>query len=158
MQQAFQAYGRPIETVISFNYLGRVMKTLYNYWMEVVGNLQKARKGCPWLTRILGREGASLGVSGILCKTVLQAVLIFGSKTWLVTPRMGRSLGGFQHRVSRWITGRQTKQQSDGSWEYPPLEIDMQEAGLEDMGEYFPKRKNAVAQYILMRPILDLCK
>ena len=134
------------------------MTALYNYWMEVVGNLQKARKGCPWLTRILGREGASLGVSGIFCKTVLQVVLLFGSETWLVTPHMGRSLGGLQHRVSSRITGRQPKQQADGSWEYPPMEIDMQEAGFEDMGEYFPKRQNAVAQYIVMRTIIDLCK
>ena len=41
---------------------------------------------------------------------------------------------------------RRTKQQVDGSWEYPPMEIDMEEAGFEDMGAYALKRKNTVAQ------------
>ena len=34
----------------------------------------------------------------------------------------------------------------------------MQEAGLEEIGEYVPKRHNTVVQYIATRPILDLCK
>ena len=46
----------------------------------------------------------------------------------------------------------------DGSWEYPPLETVMEEAGFEEMGAYFLKRQNTVAQYINMRPILDLCE
>ena len=34
----------------------------------------------------------------------------------------------------------------------------MEEAGFEEMGAYFLKRQNTVAQYIKMRPILDLCE
>ena len=34
----------------------------------------------------------------------------------------------------------------------------MKDAGFEDMGEYFLKRKNTVTQYIMMRPIIDLCE
>ena len=34
----------------------------------------------------------------------------------------------------------------------------MQEAEFEDMEEYVLKRQNTVAQYIAMRPFLDLCK
>ena len=36
--------------------------------------------------------------------------------------------------------------------------MEMQEAGFEEMEEYVPKSQNTVAQYIMMRPILDLCK
>ena len=46
----------------------------------------------------------------------------------------------------------------DGSWEYLPLETDMQEEGFEDMGEYVLKKHSTVAQYISMRPIMDLCE
>ena len=33
-------------------------------------------------------------VSGVFFKAVVQSVLLFGAKTWVVTPRMGRVLGG----------------------------------------------------------------
>ena len=75
-----------------------------------------------------------------------------------MTPRMGRSLRSFHHKVARWITWRQTKQQVYGIWDYPPLEKVMGEAGFEKMEAYLLKRQNMVAQYIATRPILDLCK
>ena len=46
------------------------------------------------MTRILSREGAEPRVYGFFFKTVLQVVLLFGSETWVVTPLMGRVLGG----------------------------------------------------------------
>ena len=75
----FQAYGRPIETVQCFRYLGRVMTTLDENWTAVVGNLRKERKSWDQLTRILGREGSILRVPGILFMAVLHTVLLFGS-------------------------------------------------------------------------------
>ena len=46
------------------------------------------------MTRILSREGAALWVSGFYFKAVAQAVLLFGSETWVVTPHMSKDLGG----------------------------------------------------------------
>ena len=45
-------------------------------------------------------------------------------------------------------------------WEvvYPSLEGGMKEAGLTDVQTYINRRQNTVAQYIAMRPFLDLCK
>ena len=55
---AFQAYGKPLEKVNFLKCLGRVMTTVNDDWMAVVGNVKKARKSWARLTRILGREGA----------------------------------------------------------------------------------------------------
>ena len=52
----------------------------------------------------------------------------------------------------------QPKQREYGVWEYQLVETEMEEAGFEDMGAYFLKRKNMAAQYIAARPILDLCE
>ena len=76
----------------------------------------------------------------------------------MTNPHTGRALGFFQHRVARRITGRQPWQIQDESFEYPPLEEAIQEAGLEEVEAYVLRRKNMVAQYIVMRPIMDLCK
>ena len=52
----------------------------------------------------------------IFFKALVQAVLIFGSEIWVLTPRMGRSLGIFQRRVARRVTGRHTRIREEGVW------------------------------------------
>ena len=56
-------------------------------------------------------------MSGKLYVTVVQAQLLFGLDTWVVTPRMARNLGGFHDRVVQRITGKLPDQCVDGSWE-----------------------------------------
>ena len=46
------------------------------------------------MKRILNREGAEPWVSGFFVKTIVYAVLLFSSETWVVTPCIGRELGG----------------------------------------------------------------
>ena len=87
-----------------------------------------------------------------------QAVLLFGEETWVLTPRIDRSLDSFQHRVVRRNTRRQLRRQGGGIWEYPPLAEAMEEAGFEGIRNSVTRRRNTVAQYIATRPIMDLCK
>ena len=82
----FQAYGRPLETVAYFKYLGRIFTASDDDWPEVVDNLGKAQKIWACLLIILRREGASPRLSGMFFKAVVQAVLIFGEYTWVMTP------------------------------------------------------------------------
>ena len=95
-------------------------------------------------------------VSGMFSKVVGQAVLFFGVDTWVVTPLTGRSLGGFQHRLSQHITGRKPRRLLDGIWQYPLLETEIQEAVFEEMEAYVLKRQNTVAQYISTQTIMEL--
>ena len=71
---------------------------------------------------------------------------------------MGRALGIFQHGVSRRRTGRQPKQREEGSWKYPPLEAEIEDADFEEKGYYILRRQNMFAQNIVTRPIPVLCK
>ena len=96
----FEAYGEPLENVTAFKYLGRVMTEGDDDWPEVVGNLRKAREIWGQLSRILRQEGEDLKVLGHFFKLVMQALLLFGAETWVLTPSMERALGGFQHRVA----------------------------------------------------------
>ena len=104
-ERAFQAYVEPLNNVTDFKYLGRVLMVGNYDWSAVAGNLQKSRKSWLRMLRILSRYGADLKVSGHLFKAAVQAVLIFGSDTWVLTPRMERALGIFQHSFARRITG-----------------------------------------------------
>ena len=108
-ERTFKSYRRPIVTVTYLKYLGWVLKVVDYDWTAVVGNLWKEQKSWAHLARILARAGASPHISGIFFKVVVQAVLLFGLEVWVMILRMGRSLGSFQNRVARRITGSQPK-------------------------------------------------
>ena len=103
--------------VSSFRYLGQVILAAYDDWMAVVRNLSRARSVWNRMTINLIREGAEPRLSGFFFKAVAQAVLLFGSETWVVAPRMGRLLGGVQYQVARQLTERLPRQKSDRKWE-----------------------------------------
>ena len=90
----FSVYGHPLEMVTSFKYLGRVISSTENDWMKIVRNLARAKTVWSRMSRILSRMGAPPWVSGLLFKAVIQAVLLFGAETWVVTPIMGKALVG----------------------------------------------------------------
>ena len=79
-------------------------------------------------------------------KAVVQAVLIFGSETWVLTPCMGRELVNFQHGFSKQITGIHPRIREEWGWKQPPLEAEMEEAGFEEIRVYILKIQNTVAQ------------
>ena len=145
---AFEVYGRQLNTVPSFKYLGRTLTAQDDDWPAVAGNLGKARKSWGRLKRILSREGAYKRVSGNFFKAVVQQVLLFGAETWVVTPRMERALSSFMHGAARRITGRQTRRGWDRTWFYPSLEGAMKEAGFTDIRPSINNRQNTVAEYI----------
>ena len=51
-----------------------------------------------------------LWTSSTFYKAVFQANLLFGSKTWVVTPKIGRTLGGFHHRMAHCLVVMEPKQ------------------------------------------------
>ena len=54
---------------------------------------------CTQMLRILGREVADVRTSGTFFKAVIQAILLFGSETWVVNPHVGFKPGGLTHEV-----------------------------------------------------------
>ena len=88
---AFKVYGKQINSVPRFTYLGRVMTAGDDDWPAVAGNLAKERKSWGRMQGILRREGATPQISGNFSKAVVQQVLLFGAETWVVTPKIERA-------------------------------------------------------------------
>ena len=105
MAAELQINRRTLEMATAFKYLGRVLTASDENWMAVVANIWKARSRRARLSRILGREGADPPTPGTFYKALVQATLMFGSETWVLTPRIGRAFGGFHHRVARQLAG-----------------------------------------------------
>ena len=77
-----------------------------NDWLAVVCNLRKARRKWERLTRVLIREGADAQTSGQIYLVVVQSVLLYGSETWVMTPRIGRVFVEFHDRVAHRLIGK----------------------------------------------------
>ena len=76
----------------------------------------------------------------------------------MVTPCMGRALGGFQDQMAQRLMGRLPQRRLDVGCKYTLAEATREEAGFKLMETYIHRRHNRVAQYIASQPILDLCK
>ena len=113
---SFEAYIHPLAMMYAFQYLGSIMTAVYDNWKTVVTNLQKERKVYASQSRIMGKEGADARTSGCFHVTDVQATLLFGSETWVLTPGMVQTLGGFHHRVERRLMKKLPKRRLDGVW------------------------------------------
>ena len=78
MAVAFQAYGRPLEMVMEFKYLGWVITASGGNWTAVVSNISKAFIIWASLSIILWQEGVDPLTSGTFYKAVVQETLLFG--------------------------------------------------------------------------------
>ena len=63
-------------------------------------------------------------------KTVLQAVLLFGSYTWVANPRVGQIMRILHRRVAHHLTGKKIWRKTNGVWYYTYKGEAMWEAGL----------------------------
>ena len=88
----------------------------------------------------------------------MKIFLLFGSETWVTTPCVIRTLGGFQYRVDHQITGKQTCNIPYSGWKYPPMRELMRESRMEEVSEYITQRQNTVVQYIETHTVMDICE
>ena len=71
---------------------------------------------------------------------VVQAVLLFGFKTWVLTPRLEKDIEGFHHRAVRRMAGMGQKLQRYGTWVYTPIGAALAMVGPEEIRVYIARR------------------
>ena len=69
-------------------------------------------------------------------KATVQAVLLFGSEMWNLSPLAIKCLEGFHLRAARRIAGMQPCEKPDGTWTYPSSEKVLETAGLFIVSHY----------------------
>jgi hypothetical protein len=68
---------------------------------------------------VLRAENASPKVCGVFYKAVVQAVLLFESEMWKLSPASLKSLEGFHIRAARCMAGMPLTRNPDGTWKFP---------------------------------------
>jgi hypothetical protein len=92
--------------VKEFKYLGRVLERNDNDWPARNRNLKRARITWGRIGIILSKERADIKSMTSIYKAILQAVLLYGAESWVITTGMQQKLESFHHRCSRYITGQ----------------------------------------------------
>ena len=64
-------------------------------------NLQQVMEKCRRLAKLLVREGEDRRTGGRFYVVEEQAVILFGSETWVMNSWMDKALEGFHHREVR---------------------------------------------------------
>ncbi len=101
LHQTFTAHGQELERVEVFKYLNRLLAYDNNGTQAVRGNLKKAHSVWARLSRTIRADNASPRVCGIFYKATVQLILLFGSKTWNLSPKSLKCLKGF-HLWAAW--------------------------------------------------------
>jgi hypothetical protein len=86
----FSVCGVLLESVSNFIYLGRQLSSMDDDWPDIVKNLAKARRRWATISRVLIRDGATPRISSMFYKAVVQSVLLYGSETWVLSPKIIR--------------------------------------------------------------------
>jgi hypothetical protein len=107
LARMFTAYSEDLERLETFKYLGRLLAYDNNDSQAMQSNFKKARKSWARVSCLLRAENASPKVSGVFYKATVQAVLLFGSEMWKLSPLNLKSLEGFHIRAARWMAGMQ---------------------------------------------------
>ena len=71
---------------------------------------------------------------------VEQEVLLFGSETMVLNPRLDKSLKGFYHRAARQMEVMGPNYHPDGIRVYPPIRAALAMLVLEEIGVYITSR------------------
>jgi hypothetical protein len=154
----FTVLGTPIERVKEFKYLGRILDEGDDDWLALQSNLKKAREKWSRIGRILSSEKADPRTMATFYKAIIQAVLLFGAESWVLSNRMMKPLRSFHRRCARHITGRNIRLNAEtNEWTYPDSETTLREAGFWPIEEYINRRKDTILGYARERPIYDKC-
>jgi hypothetical protein len=105
----------------------------------------------------LRAENAAPKVCGVFYKATVQAVLLFGSEMWKLSPVNLKSLKGFHIRAARLMAGMQPARNPDGTWTYPSSKEVLKTVGLKTIGEYINVCRETIARFIVDGPIFALC-
>ena len=79
-------------------------------------------------------------------RAVTQAVLLFGSYTWVLSGATERTMEGTHTRFLRHITGKRAQRKSDWTWVTPRAELVWKAAGTQSEITYIGRRQGTVSQ------------
>ena len=144
----FRIGGEEIKRKDEFNYLGRVLSNKDDDTRAIDNQISKARAKWNSIASILKQEGADPKTMATFYKTVVQAVLLYGAETWVVSDTNLKKLRAFHHRAARYMTGQHIRKVGEDEWEYPDHTELREQCQLQRIEEYIEKRRENLRTFL----------
>ncbi len=108
--------------------------------------------------QVLRGENTAPRIAAKFYKTVVQAILLYGGKTWNLTNSALARLKGF-HLCAAYKMARkhQPKRGVNGVWVYPKTADVLEECGMATIAAYIQSCHQTIAVYVAMRPVFKAC-
>ncbi len=117
--------------------------------MAILHQQQKARATWVRVGQVLWAENVPPCAAAKFYKAVVQAVLLYGSKTWVLSKTALASLEGFHIRAAYRMAVRHKPRGGPGhGWIYPKLKDVLEECGM----------STDIPVYVATRPIRTECR
>ena len=81
-----------VENIPTFRYLGKTLDQTDDYWPDVQQNIMRVSLVWWRLGTLLLQEGADPKVSASFYRAVVQAILLYGSETWVFLESMAKRI------------------------------------------------------------------
>ena len=106
---------------------------------------------------MLRQEGVDTIILAKFYWYVVQAVLLFGDKTWVMLVAMLKKIEGVHVGFLQQMTGMKAQRLGDVIWKKEGQDRVLQAAVTELLREYINKRQETVAEWVALRPIFKVC-
>ncbi len=155
----FTAHRDTLNRAMVLKYLGRMMAQDDTNVQAVRHQLHKARGTWACVGQVMRRENAAPRAAAKFYKAVVQAVLLYGSKTWNLTTAVLVQLEGFHVRAAYHMEQvHKPWRVAWNRWVYPRTSDVLEECGMEMIQHYIEKCWLTIAIYIANCFILETCR
>jgi hypothetical protein len=121
--------------------------------------MRKVRGTWARVGQVLRVENVPPRIAARFYKPVVQAVLLYGSETWVLSTAALASLEGFHIRAAYRMAVKHKPRKGPGdAWSYPKSKDVLEECGMSKMEEYIVVRRQTIAVYVATHPILHECR
>jgi hypothetical protein len=142
-----------------FKYLGRLLAQDDDDTQAIRAQLRKARSTWARVGQVLWAENVPPQVATKFYKAVVQVVLLYGSKTWILSTAALASLERFHIRAAYRMAVRHKPRRGPGNRRIYPKSKDMlEECGMRTLEEYIMVRRQTITVYVVTRLILTECR
>ncbi len=157
--QQFTVHRNVLERVKVFKYLGRMMAQDDNDIQAIRAQLRKAHATWARVGQVLWSKNAPPPIATRFYQAIVQAILLYGSETWVISRTALARLEGFHIRAAYRMAKMNKPKRSPGNvWEYPRSADVLKECGMKTMEEYIHTRRQTITTYVATRPILAECR
>ena len=144
---SFTVYGKRLERVREFKYLGRIIDEGDCDSNCIRKQVQKARRQWNCIAKILKREGANSVTMAKFYMAIVQAVLLYGADSWVITTRDWKYLESFHNRSLRYMTGQHIRKAGE-EWSYPNHTLLEAKCKLFPIQTYVQRRRGTLWKYL----------